>query len=105
MERQSISGRCGMRRGHMSRLASAVLLAIAVLVAPGAAQAQGSCPDGRTATGQCINPQFADAMRQNAIIFSQPKISYTHYPILPSFDWKYRYPNSLNPNPLTPAPI
>jgi hypothetical protein len=42
-------------------------------------------------------------MRQTAIIFSQPKISYTHYPVLPSLDWKYRYPNALNPNPLLPS--
>ena len=89
----------------MTRLASAALLAMAVSIAPGAAQAQGRCPDGRTASGQCINPQFAESMRQNAIIFSQPKISYTHYPILPSLDWKYRYPNSLIPNPLNPAPV
>jgi hypothetical protein len=89
----------------MTRLASAALLAVAALIAPGTARAQGACPDGRTASGQCINPQFAEAMRQNAVIFSQPKISYTHYPILPSLDWKYRYPNSLNPDPLKPSPI
>lgn len=88
----------------MTRLAPAALLAMAVSIAPGVAHAQRACPDGRTASGQCINPQFADAMRQTAIIFSQPKISYTHYPVLPSQDWKYRYPNSLNPDPLKPSP-
>jgi hypothetical protein len=89
----------------MRRLAPAALLAMTVLIAPAAAQAQGVCPEGRTASGQCVNPQFADAMRQNAIIYSQPKISYTHYPILPALDWQYRYPNSLIPNPLRPAPF
>lgn len=88
----------------MTRLAPAAFLAIAVSITLSAAQAQRACPDGRTASGQCVNPQFADAMRQTAIIFSQPKISYTHYPVLPSQDWKYRYPNSLNPDPLKPSP-
>jgi hypothetical protein len=75
-----------------------------VLTVPGAALAQGACPDGRTASGQCINPLFADAMRQTAVIFSQPKISYTAYPVLPALDWTFRYPNSLNPDPLKPSP-
>ena len=89
----------------MTRLASAALLAMAVSIAPGAAQAQGTCPDGRTASGRCINPGFADFMRQNAIIYSQPNISGTHYPIMPSQDWIFRYPNSLIPNPARPAPL
>jgi hypothetical protein len=89
----------------MTRLAMAALLAMAVSIAPGAAQAQGSCPDGRTASGRCINPAFADFMRLNAIIHSQSKISGTHYPIMPSQDWIFRYPNSLIPDPLRPAPL
>ncbi len=88
----------------MTRFASVALLTLMVATAPAAAQGQRSCPDGRTASGQCIDPLFADAMRQTAIIFSQPKISYTHYPILPSFDWRYRYPHELNPDPLKPSP-
>jgi hypothetical protein len=89
----------------MKQLIAGGLFAVVVSIVPGAALAQASCPDGRTASGRCINPLFADAMRQTAIIFSQPKISSTHYPILPSFDWKYRYPNALNPNPQGPAPV
>jgi hypothetical protein len=87
----------------MKQIIVSGLFALVVSIVPGAAMAQGSCPDGRTASGQCINPLFADAMRQTAIIFSQPKISYTHYPVLPSLDWKYRYPNALNPNPQIPS--
>ena len=34
---------------------------------------------------------------QAAVIFSQPKISLTAYPVLPSADRLYRYPNQLNP--------
>jgi hypothetical protein len=37
------------------------------------------------------------------IIFSQPKLSYTAYPVLPSSDGLYRYPNQLNPDPLKPS--
>jgi hypothetical protein len=77
---------------------------MAALIAPSSVQAQGACPGGRMASGQCINPLFADAMRQTTIVFSQPKISYSHYPVLPSLDWKYRYPSSLNPDPLKPSP-
>ncbi len=54
-------------------------------------------------TGQCVNPGLADTMRQIGVIYSQPKISYTHYPLLPSDDWNRRYPNELNPDPQHPA--
>jgi hypothetical protein len=87
----------------MKQLIAGGLFTICVAIVPGAAMAQASCPDGRTGSGRCINPLFADAMRQTAIIFSQPKISYTHYPVLPSLDWKYRYPNSVNPDPAVPS--
>jgi hypothetical protein len=64
---------------------------------PVAASAQNACLEGR-AGGQCLNPSLADAMRQPAVIYSQPKLSNTHYPVLPSLDRTYRYPNQLNPN-------
>ena len=84
------------------------LIAIGLLVAvggltPSAATAQASCPDGRTASGRCLNPGFAEAQRQVGVIFSQPKISQTHYPVLPSLDWRFRYPNELNPDPGKPS--
>ena len=44
-------------------------------------------------------------MREVAIIFSQPKISQTAFPVLPSGDRAYRYPNQLIPDPLKPSPI
>ena len=47
----------------------------------------------------------AVAARQAAIIYTHPKISYTSFPVLPSDDSKYRYPNQLNPSPLQPSPI
>jgi hypothetical protein len=67
--------------------------------------AQATCPDGRTSAGQCVNGPLADSMRQASVIYSQPKLSYTHYPILPVLDWIFRYPNQLNPNPQPPSPL
>jgi hypothetical protein len=81
-----------------------VLAAVCVLVS-GAALAQGACPEGRAANGQCVNPSLADAMRRGAVIYAHPKLSYTHYPVLPSADWSVRYPNQLNPDPLQPSAI
>ena len=87
----------------MRRVTQAVLLAAACAVPAGAAFAQGACPAGRAGNGQCVNAAFAAGVIQSAVIYSQPKLSYTHYPVLPSLDWIFRYPNQLNPNQLTPA--
>jgi hypothetical protein len=77
----------------------------AACFAPGAVMAQATCPDGRTSAGQCVNGSLADSMRQASVIYSQPKLSYTHYPILPVLDWIFRYPNQLNPNPQPPSAL
>jgi hypothetical protein len=63
------------------------------------------CPEGRTASGDCVNPSLAINARRAAIIFSQPKLSVTALPILPSLDPLYRYPYGLIPNPQQPSPI
>ena len=69
-----------------------------------AAGAQVKCPEGKSMNGDCVNAGLAATMRQTAIIFSQPKISQTTFPILPAADHLYRYPNQLIPDPLKPAP-
>jgi hypothetical protein len=84
-----------MRRTVQSAICAAALIALT----PAAASAQAKCPEGRTADGQCVNPALAAGMRQSAVIFSQPKLSYTTFPILPAEDWNYRYPNQLIPPP------
>jgi hypothetical protein len=100
-----------MRKGKMShevlaRLAGATLLVCAGSAAlPSAARAQQACPDGKTFTGACVYPGLAVAARQNAIIFAQPKISQTAYPVMPSDDSKFRYPNQLIPDQAAPSPI
>ena len=87
---------------RMSKAGLAAVLACSLL--PSAAFSQRACPEGRTASGECVNPQLADSMRQGAIIYSQPKLSYTHYPVLPVLDWIFRWPNQLNPDPARPSP-
>jgi hypothetical protein len=73
-------------------------------LSPITAVAQERCVEGKTASGTCVNALLGAAARQIAVIFSQPKISKTAYPVLPSGDRKYRYPNQLIPDPLRPAP-
>ena len=93
----------------MKRILQAGLLTAAAIAAPifwpAVAQAQKFCPEGRTALGACVNPLLAAGARQIAVIFSQPKISRTAYPVLPTGgDRRFRYPNTLIPDPLRGAP-
>src|SRR4030088_522193 len=85
------------------RVVGLLSVACAVMLLPGAASAQGKCPEGRTSSGACVNPAWAEAAQQTAIVFAQPKLSYTAYPVLPTGDRLYRYPNELNPDPLKPS--
>jgi hypothetical protein len=64
-----------------------VIAACASLVAlQTAATAQGRCPEGRTAAGECVNPSLQRSMQNQVIVFTQPKFSYTAPPYLPSED-------------------
>jgi hypothetical protein len=72
---------------------------------PNFAAAQTPCPEGRTRGGECANPQLAQSARRSAVIFAQPKLSTTAFPVLPSNDSLYRYPNQLIPDPLKAAPL
>jgi hypothetical protein len=76
-----------MRRITLTGLLAAVSC---LLLLPSAANAEVKCPEGKTTAGDCVNPALAAAMRQTAIIFSQPKISQTAFPILPAQDLIYR---------------
>src|SRR5262249_843066 len=82
------------------------LIAIcSVTLLPSIAEAQVKCPAGNTINGECVDEAMAKSALQAAIIFSQPKISFTAYPVLPSADRLYRYPNQLMPGPLRATPI
>jgi hypothetical protein len=83
-----------------------MLTAASLIVLSGmASHAQAQCVEGRTSAGQCIDPAMGEAARQRGVIYSQPKISTTAYPIMPLADYRYRYPNELNPNPLPTTPV
>jgi hypothetical protein len=81
-------------------LAALAMNALAVPVAI----AQQACREGRTASGECIRPGLAADLRQRSLVYAQPKISQTALPIMPIWDYRYRYPNGLIPTPLKPAP-
>jgi hypothetical protein len=82
-------------RSHLS----SQLLCVGLLLCPGAAYAQGACPAGRAADGACVPQSLFSDMRDTNTVFSQPKISDTAYPLLPSSDWTNRYPNQLANTP------
>lgn len=41
------------------------------------AKADQNCREGRTESGECINPHLARIMRHQGILMTQPKLSYT----------------------------
>jgi hypothetical protein len=59
----------------------------------GSVQAQSICPEGKAFDGQCVNPVLSRAMRQEVIIATQPKISYTAPLNLPREDSFYNWKN------------
>ena len=73
---------------HISKTVWAALLCAAL--SPAVAAAQQKCPEGRAAGGACANPGLIAAARQTAIVFAQPKISQTAYPVLPIEDPRFR---------------
>jgi hypothetical protein len=97
---RAISSKSGL---HRLAFAGAGLLLIGA--ASSMADAAPRCPEGRTAAGECINPGLALNARRSSIMFAQPKLSATAFPVLPSSDSLYRYPHDLIYGPQGPAPI
>ena len=83
----------------------AVAATASSILLPLEASAQSNCAAGIAANGECVNASMAAGAVQTAVIFSQPKISLTAYPVLPSLDRLYRYPNELNPTQLPRTPV
>lgn len=56
-----------------------------------------ACPggEGRTAAGVCFNPNLMARARQDAVVRTQPKLSYSAQPVPPGLDRRYRYPYEL----------
>jgi hypothetical protein len=92
-----------MRQFWKLALLAIVGAALGGAIVPAAAVAQRACPDGRTASGQCVNAGLAESMRQAGVIYSQPKLSATADPVLPVLDFIFRYPHQLNPDPSKPS--
>ena len=84
---------------------SLVLATTSLLFSAAGASAQKRCPAGLAASGDCANGAAARAAVRAAVIFSQPKISTTAYPVLPSSDRLYRYPNQLTTTPFIPPAV
>jgi hypothetical protein len=90
----------------MTRILKVSLMAAASFALfPTIASAQVRCIAGVAANGDCANPSLGALARRTAVIFSQPKISQTAYPVLPFADRIYRYPHQLNPNPQPATPV
>jgi len=83
------------------QIAPVVAVSLAVSLAAGKADV---CPEGMTATGECVDPGLAVAERLSAVILSQPALSYTAFPVLPAGDLDFRYPHQLIPNQQTLPP-
>lgn len=86
-----------MRRLLFGCLLGGAAACIAVVGAVDAAWAQDAakpkyCAEGRLASGACINPVLAAAMRAQSIIMAQPKFSYTAPARLPSRDYALSEP-------------
>ena len=73
----------------------ACLSVLCAMAIPAVAAAQQKCPEGRSANGTCVDPGLIVSARQTAIIFAQPKISQTAYPILPVEDPRFQFLRQL----------
>src|SRR5262245_29543708 len=94
-------------RWNMTRVIHlfSVLATTSLLCLPVHAFAQRKCPSALAASGDSAHEAAARAAVRAAVIFSQPKMSTTAYPVLPSSDRLYRYPNQLTTTPFIPPPV
>jgi len=73
----------------------AILSAALAVVPIAGAGGQTACPEGRTLSGKCVKPDLAQSMRKSTILNTQPKLSYTSPPMLPSEDHDYYVPRDF----------
>lgn len=69
----------------MRQIIKTLVIATSVLscAAFDAEAAEPRCTEGRTSAGVCINPHLAKLMRHQAIVMTQPKISYSSPLVMP----------------------
>ena len=83
---------------RLALLAGGLVGVLGLAPAPAGAQpplapAAPACPEGRQADGRCVNPRLAFLARQQAVCFTQIKLSYVVCPgVLPGLDTRYRFP-------------
>ena len=80
-----------------ARLSSGFALAFAALtmIVP-VAWAVPRCPEGKTLSGECVNPLLAQVQRRQAVIDAQPRLSMQAPLNLPSEDAFYPVAQNLN---------
>lgn len=74
----------------------APVAALLAVVIPTPAHAQTICPDGKTFSGACVKPELGESVRKQVMVGTQPKISYTAPPVLPSEDGTYAVPRDYH---------
>src|SRR5919109_3053346 len=83
-------------RWSMTRILQvSLIVGMSFALLPTTASGQVRCIAGVAANGDCANASLGALARRTAVIFSQPKISQTAFPILPFADRLYRYPHQL----------
>jgi hypothetical protein len=72
------------------------LVAVPPQFDPSVASLPRVCPEGRTRSGECVNPILAQIARRTAIVATQARLSKSGGPpAMPIYDPYYRYPNAL----------
>lgn len=92
-------------------------IAVAAALPAGAQTTPKNCPEGRTASGACVDPGLAASQRLGVVVNTQPKLSYTAPPMMPSQDRGlavapsyhevfnlYTWPPLSRPNPFRQRP-
>lgn len=79
-------------------IASAMVVASLPLLIPvpalsqAAQTAPSACPEGRTFSGACVRPDLSSDMRLHILSATQPKLSVSSPPLLPSQDGQFAQP-------------
>lgn len=76
----------------MQKIALVIVICGSVSVLATPASAQAPCPGGRAFNGDCVDPGFSRGVTEWVTVFTQPKLSYTAPPYLPSDERKYPIP-------------
>jgi hypothetical protein len=88
--------RAQVQAAEQQAFAPVRLVAIPPQFDPAAASVPRVCAEGRTSSGECVNPILAQIARRTAIVATQARLSISGGPpAMPLYDPYYRYPNAL----------